>query len=128
MRVKGFELLSGTGGDRARNCLEATCGLTIESGSNEGSDLWSLEAAVAGARTPVEARASFPGALMADADPEQMFRVVNNLCRNAVEALDAAAGSLGRPAVVFVGGCADGHEVCLRVCDTGPGLPERARA
>lgn len=61
-----------------------------------------------------------PG-LVAEADPEQLFRVLGNLVRNARQAIAAASGAgrveiLGRPA-------GSGAEILVR--DTGPGLPSR---
>jgi signal transduction histidine kinase len=61
-----------------------------------------------------------------DADPEQLFRVLMNLCRNALEAL----GESDDPAVirrVWVEGERLGSVTAIRVCDTGPGVPEKAR-
>jgi signal transduction histidine kinase len=68
-----------------------------------------------------------PADLEVDADPEQLFRVLVNLCRNAVQAMDGAPG----PAVVrrlTVDGRRDDGDVAIEVADTGPGVPERARA
>ena len=62
-----------------------------------------------------------------DGDPEQLFRVLMNLCRNALEAV----GDGDDPAVirrVWVEGERPGSVVAIRVCDTGPGVPERARS
>ena len=62
-----------------------------------------------------------------DADPEQLFRVLMNLCRNALEAV----GEGDDPAVirrVWVEGERRGSVASLRICDTGPGVPERARS
>lgn len=86
-----------------------------------------LDTAIAGAKTTIERRLEIDGPLVADADEEQMFRILNNLCRNSVEALDAAAAELSQPAAILVRGVTDGDEICLRVCDTGPGLPLAAR-
>ncbi len=86
-----------------------------------------LETAIAGAKSSIAKTVDLPLTLHADADGEQMFRVLNNLCRNAVEALDAMDTSSLRPAAILLGGFVDGDSVCLRVCDTGPGLPPRAR-
>ena len=61
-----------------------------------------------------------------DADPEQLFRVLMNLCRNALEAVNESDD----PAVirrVWVEGERTGAVAMIRVCDTGPGVPERAR-
>jgi signal transduction histidine kinase len=68
-----------------------------------------------------------PGGLEIDADPDQLFRVLVNLCRNAMQALDSDLG----PAVVrrlTVSAARQGATVLIRVEDTGPGVPERARA
>jgi len=68
-----------------------------------------------------------PASLEVDGDPEQLFRVLLNLCRNALDAVTEEAD----PAVirrVWVEGERHGSLVTLRVCDTGPGVPERARA
>ncbi len=68
-----------------------------------------------------------PAGLEIDADPDQLFRVLVNLCRNAMQALDSDLGS----AVVrrlTVAGERQGNAVAIRVADTGPGVPEKARA
>ena len=63
-----------------------------------------------------------------DADPDQMFRVLVNLGRNAIQALESDPG----PAVVRAADpwTADRRQgqVTIVVRDTGPGVPERARA
>jgi signal transduction histidine kinase len=51
-----------------------------------------------------------------EADPEKMKQVVLNLLRNAIEAMPAGGGVLLETGLV-------GGRVCLRVSDTGPGLP-----
>lgn len=61
-----------------------------------------------------------------DADAEQLFRVLMNLCRNALEAVSDSQD----PAVIrriWVEGERSGSVTAFRVCDTGPGVPERAR-
>ncbi len=62
-----------------------------------------------------------------DADPDQMFRVLVNLGRNAVQALESDPG----PAVVrrlTMSADRQDARVSILVRDTGPGVPERARA
>jgi len=57
------------------------------------------------------------------ADREQLYRVLSNLVRNARQAIEAT----GKPGTIEIGA---GHEAegwWIRVQDTGPGLPERAR-
>jgi len=68
-----------------------------------------------------------PHDLEIDADPDQLFRVLLNLCRNAVQALDGDAA----PAVVrrlTVGARRTNGAVTIEVADTGPGVPANARA
>ena len=61
-----------------------------------------------------------------DADAEQLFRVLSNLCRNAVEAMlgDQESTVIKRLAI-----SAERHGAVSRVLveDTGPGLPQKAR-
>lgn len=67
-----------------------------------------------------------PEDLEVDADSDQLFRVLLNLVRNAVQALEQCRDE----AVVrrlTVAGERDGTTVVIRVSDTGPGLPEKAR-
>jgi signal transduction histidine kinase len=61
-----------------------------------------------------------------DADPDQLFRVLNNLVRNAVQAMSSE-----RDAAVVkrmtVSAERTGTIVAVKVEDTGPGLPAKAR-
>lgn len=63
--------------------------------------------------------------LEVDADSEQLFRVVHNICRNAVEALSQAQGVERRQ--VLVSGIRTGSVVSITIDDTGPGMPPKAR-
>ncbi len=61
-----------------------------------------------------------------DADPDQLFRVLSNLCRNAVQAMSGD----GDEAVVrrlTVSAERIGSVSRILVADTGPGLPAKAR-
>lgn len=61
-----------------------------------------------------------------DADPEHLFRVLVNLCRNSVQAMEADRS----PAVVkrlTVEAARNGGVAVIRVRDTGPGVPATAR-
>lgn len=61
-----------------------------------------------------------------DADPEQLFRVLTNLCRNSVQAMSVEADD----AVVrrlTVAAERSGSVSRVLVADTGPGLPAKAR-
>ncbi len=65
--------------------------------------------------------------LTIDADPEQMFRVLLNLCRNSIEALQSRVPNEPTRDQVRVVGRREGAVVVLEVADTGPGLPSRSR-
>jgi hypothetical protein len=66
--------------------------------------------------------------LMVDADPDQLFRILLNLVRNAVQALESAGAKDPGRDQVRITGRREGAVVVIEVSDTGPGLPERARA
>lgn len=74
----------------------------------------------------IDFRNLVPEDLQVDADSEQLFRVVHNICRNAVEALINDADS-ERPRIVTVSAVRTGSVVCISVDDTGPGMPQKAR-
>jgi signal transduction histidine kinase len=60
-----------------------------------------------------------------DADRDQLYRVLSNLCRNAVQALESE-GEVGGE--ILVSARREGAVTIIEVADTGPGVPERARA
>jgi signal transduction histidine kinase len=57
------------------------------------------------------------------ADGEQLYRVLSNLVRNARQAIEAT----GRPGTIEIGAGEDEGHWWIRVGDTGPGLPPKAR-
>ncbi len=57
------------------------------------------------------------------ADPDQLFRVMSNLVRNAGQAIEAS----GKPGIVTVAAVEAAGRSEIRVRDTGPGLPQQAR-
>ena len=63
--------------------------------------------------------------LEVDADRDQLYRVLSNLCRNAVQALESEAAAAGE---IVVAARREGAVTIIEVADTGPGVPERARA
>jgi signal transduction histidine kinase len=68
-----------------------------------------------------------PPDLRVDIDPDQMFRVLSNLMRNAAQALAAHGAKDGsQPRITVSAGQANGRTV-MRIADNGPGLPPRAR-
>jgi signal transduction histidine kinase len=67
--------------------------------------------------------AEVPEELVVLADADQLFRVLSNLVRNAAQAIEAA----GRPGSVTVTAAEAAGRSEIRVRDTGPGLPQKAR-
>jgi signal transduction histidine kinase len=64
--------------------------------------------------------------LMIDADPDQLFRVLANLCRNSVHAMTAMP-DLRAPRRLTITGGRMGNTALIGVEDTGPGLSGPAR-
>lgn len=76
----------------------------------------------------IELRNDVPEALEIEVDPDQFFRAIGNLCRNAVQALDGKESEAVVRRVTVGAGLVAGGETLIAVEDTGPGLPEQARA
>jgi signal transduction histidine kinase len=57
-----------------------------------------------------------------------MFRVLVNVARNAVQALEARGARDPARDQIRITGRREGSVVVLEVSDTGPGVPEKARA
>jgi len=66
--------------------------------------------------------------LTVDADPDQLFRILLNLARNAVQALESRDRRDPGRDHIRITGRREGAVVVIEVSDTGPGLSERARA
>src|SRR5215475_4985891 len=80
------------------------------------------------ATTPVRWIGAVERGLIVDADPDQLFRILLNLARNAMQALETRdAKDPGRDQI-RVTGRREGAVVLIQVSDTGPGLSEKARA
>ena len=79
--------------------------------------------ALAAEGAAVEFKTDVPAGLMVRADPEQMYRVLANLVRNARQAI-TSSGSDG--SITIAAGESD-HNWWMTVTDTGPGLPPRAQ-
>ncbi|QCI63939.1 sensor histidine kinase [Phreatobacter stygius] len=80
----------------------------------------------------LEARIAFvnavPDDLTVDADPDHLFRVLLNIGRNAQQALEARAPNDPVRDQIRVIGRREGAVAVIEISDTGPGIPERARA
>lgn len=64
-----------------------------------------------------------PADLVIEADPDQVFRALLNLARNAHQALE----SVGRGGVIAVEATLEGDRAAIDVVDDGPGLPPKAQ-
>jgi signal transduction histidine kinase len=65
--------------------------------------------------------------LMIDADPDQLFRVLLNLVRNAEQALESHPRSDAAAMQIRITGRREGSVAIVEVSDTGPGIPARTR-
>ena len=82
-----------------------------------------LAAEAAGDGGAVDFVIDMPAGLRIRADREQLYRVLSNLARNARQAIAATR----RPGTIEMSGAEDETHWCIRVGDTGPGLPQKAR-
>lgn len=64
-----------------------------------------------------------PADLRVQVDPDQLYRMLLNLARNAAQAIEARDGAHIRVSATLGGG----GSVDLRLADNGPGLPDRAK-
>jgi signal transduction histidine kinase len=67
-----------------------------------------------------------PTGLEVDADPDQLFRVMVNLGRNAMQALEGGEGA-AIVRRVTISAARAGEMVTIKIADTGPGVPDKAR-
>jgi signal transduction histidine kinase len=66
--------------------------------------------------------------LTVDADRDQLLRVLVNLARNAVQALESRAPNVATRDQIRITGRREGGVVIIEVADTGPGFSPQARA
>ena len=81
-----------------------------------------------GDAAPVDFIVDVPRGLELAVDSEQIFRVIHNLCRNAIQAL--TLGDTDDPAIIrrlTVSATVAGGEAVIEIDDTGPGMPEKAK-
>ena len=69
-----------------------------------------------------------PEDLEINADPDQLIRVITNLVRNAVQVLESESRSEAGRNVITISARREGSVVTTEVSDTGPGVPEKAKA
>jgi signal transduction histidine kinase len=77
-----------------------------------------------GAETNIAFRIDVSTELEIDADPEQLFRVLYNLCRNSAQALETDENPAKQ---ITVSAERLGDRVEVAVDDNGPGMPPKAR-
>ena len=66
--------------------------------------------------------------LVVDADHDQLFRVLMNVTRNAMQSLQARGNQDPARDQIRITGRREGGVAEIEISDTGPGVPERARA
>ena len=64
--------------------------------------------------------------VIVDADRDQLYRVLSNLVRNSLQAIEAQRGD--GPGTITISASRGNRTTHNRLADTGPGVPERARA
>lgn len=81
-----------------------------------------------GIEVPIRWSVTLERALTVDADREQLFRVLLNIARNAVQALETHGTKDHTRDQIRIVGRREGASVTIQISDTGPGVPERAKA
>jgi signal transduction histidine kinase len=76
-----------------------------------------------GAETPITCLIDIPPGLTVRADGEQLYRILSNLVRNARQAIEAK----GAGGTIELSAGEEDRDWWIRVGDTGPGLPPKAR-
>lgn len=79
--------------------------------------------ALAAGKHPLQFANEVPVDMQMRADPEQLFRVISNLIRNARQAIT----SQGDKGAITVSGSEDAASWSVMISDTGPGLPSKAQ-
>ncbi len=64
--------------------------------------------------------------LIVDADRDQLYRVLSNLVRNSLQAIESHRGDA--PGTITIAAWRAPRTTHIRLSDSGPGVPERARA
>jgi signal transduction histidine kinase len=86
------------------------------------------EALGLGLNVPIRWIVAVQRGLTIDADHDQLFRVLVNVTRNAMQALDRHGSHDPARDQIRITGRREGSVVVIEVSDTGPGVSERARA
>jgi signal transduction histidine kinase len=86
------------------------------------------EALGLGLDVPVRWIVAVERGLTMEADHDQLFRVLVNVARNSMQALEARGARDPARDQIRITGRREGSVVVIEVSDTGPGVPEKARA
>jgi signal transduction histidine kinase len=78
--------------------------------------------------TPIRWISAVERGLTVDADPDQLFRILLNLARNAVQALESRDARDPGSDQIRITGRREGAVVLIEVSDTGPGIAANARS
>ena len=81
-----------------------------------------------GLDVPVRWIVALERGLAVDADRDQLFRVLVNVARNAMQALDARGARDPARDQIRITGRREGAVAVIEVSDTGPGITDKARA
>ena len=77
---------------------------------------------------PIRWIVSVERGLTVEADHDQLFRVLVNVARNAVQALETRGARDPARDQIRITGRREGSVVVLEISDTGPGVPVKVRA
>ncbi|MCB1439552.1 MAG: HAMP domain-containing histidine kinase [Nitratireductor sp.] len=78
-------------------------------------------------KTEITGKNDVPPGLQVKADSEQLFRIILNICRNSVQAMESHRRE-GKTGLLAVAAQQEGRVVTIRIRDNGPGIPEMHRA
>jgi signal transduction histidine kinase len=74
----------------------------------------------------IEWAIAVPPGLEVDADPDQLYRILQNLAGNSVQVMETDSTRNGH--TLSISASRDGAATVIEVTDTGPGVPAKARA
>ncbi|MGL4295218.1 MAG: sensor histidine kinase [Aestuariivirga sp.] len=88
-----------------------------------------IDAAVVQASSRIVLYNHVPAGILVDADREQLSRVLTNIMRNAIQAIESNQEQLTPPEEgrVIIRSWRQGSVACIEITDNGPGIPERIR-